>query len=319
MKRFFKAKKLFLLVFISLVSACLSAQASKVDYYGVFSLDADRNMLRMTEDLFFTQLSEMDISLADRRENGEASYRNPREIDFSGSSKDSVSFFAEIKREGNALSKWSCTIFIRDNSTGNVSSFKKEYDSYYKILMDAKVSLKNIFALLVDQTGNRNGKTVSSKIPDTGNETKSENPSKNISEAKESLSSEKPSNESDESIFGTWSGEEFVDKIIIMKGGRGFIIMKNGASMKVGIETETDADGGKTFIVKQQSHPNASYFPEIPRNVAVEAASTASPVEYRLRLVGENTLEGTKKTLVMNSGEGEASAGDIPVSWKKTN
>lgn len=319
MKRFFKAKKLFLLAFQALLSVSLSAQNRKVDYYGVFSPDADRNMLKMTEDLFFTQLSEMDISLSDRRENGEASYRNPREIDFQGSSNDSVSFYVEIKREGNALSKWSCTIFIRDNSTSNVSSFQKEYDSYYKILMEAKGSLKNIFALLVDQTGNRNGKSEVSRIPDARNENKSENPSKNISETKESLSSEKPSSESDESIFGTWSGEEFVDKIIIMKGGRGFIIMKNGASMKVGIETETDRDGGKTFIVKQQSHPNASYFPEIPRNVAVEAASTASPVEYRLRLVGGNTLEGTKKTLVMNGGDGEAKAGDIPVSWKKAN
>ena len=37
-----------------------------------------------------------------------------------------------------------------------------------------------------------------------------------------------------ETLAGTWTGEALVDKVIILRGGNGFVIFKNGASMNYG-------------------------------------------------------------------------------------
>ncbi|MBQ5471718.1 MAG: hypothetical protein IIT58_06915, partial [Treponema sp.] len=44
-----------------------SQEIKKIDFYGVLSPDADKNMIKMTEDLFYTQLSELSIELKDSR------------------------------------------------------------------------------------------------------------------------------------------------------------------------------------------------------------------------------------------------------------
>ena len=39
--------------------------------------------------------------------------------------------------------------------------------------------------------------------------------------------------QSTEFLSGTWGGEDTIDKIVIMRGGRGFVIFKNGSSMNI--------------------------------------------------------------------------------------
>ena len=294
MKRFSEFKKTFFLAAILAFIQGAFSQGTEVDYYGVFSPDADKNMLKMTEDLFFTQLTEMDLMLNDKRNLGSDSQSSPSGIDFSTKSPKAVSFYVEIKREGDALSKWNCTLFLKDNTNEKLSSFKKEYDSYYKILMESKSSIKGIFT---DISSCEKAQDVASQKIE-----KTELPSV-----------------STENISGTWSGEESIDKIIILKGGRGFIILKNGASMNVAIGILSESDGSKTVTVKQTSHSNASYYPELPRSVAVEAAVSALPIEYKLRLTEENVMEGTKSTLVQKNEESFPTQGTVRVVWHKAN
>ncbi len=294
MRKFSEFKKAF---FLTVILACVQgsfSQGTEVDYYGVFSPDADKNMLKMTEDLFYTQLTEMDLMLNDRRLLGSDSHASPDGIDFSMKSPKAVSFYVEIKRKGDALSKWNCTLFLKDNTSEKISSFKKEYDSYYKILMDSKSSIKGIFT---DLSSYEKPHDIASKKIE-----KSALPSV-----------------STENISGTWSGEESIDKIIILKGGRGFIILKNGASMNVAIGIFSENDGSKTVTVRQTSHSNASYYPELPRSMAVEAAVSALPIEYRLRLTEENVMEGTKSTLVQKNEESFPTQGTVRVVWHKAN
>ena len=88
---------------------------------------------------------------------------------------------------------------------------------------------------------------------------------------------------------------------------------------KVSINQAKKENGEIIFLVKQVSHANASYFPEIPRAKALEEAVKAAPIEYKLVLTNENTLQGTKTTLIENKAGSEIIQGNIDVAWKKLN
>ena len=59
-------KTALFLILLTLTCFYATAQQS-VSFFGIESSDADVNMLSMTEDLFYTQLSDMNVSVKDRR------------------------------------------------------------------------------------------------------------------------------------------------------------------------------------------------------------------------------------------------------------
>jgi len=233
----------------------------------------------MTTDLFYTQLQSLSgYTVVDKRT---ISY------DADIPSSNTISFYAEIEESGD--DGWLCTLNAIKNSNGKNVSETKKYTSYYKILLDAKSSLENLL-LSLDENINFNSAVNS-------------NPGSNLKE--ENVTVEK--------LSGTWTGEPLVDKVVLLKGGRGFVIFKNGASMNITVSVS-----GKTVFIKQSGKSNASYFPEIPRNVALQNASTAEPVIWTLSLVSPNTLKGKKNTLVTDkSSPSDVSRGDISVTWTR--
>ena len=94
-----------------------------------------------------------------------------------------------------------------------------------------------------------------------------------------SFSSENNDNTiSTENLSGTWSGEENIDKIVILRGGRGFVIFKNGASMNITVENKDNQ-----IVITQKGRSNASFYPELERNTALNAALSADPIEWILK------------------------------------
>ena len=237
----------------------------------------------MTTDLFFAQFQAVDgYSVNDRRNenyNPSAETRN-------------ISFYAEIQEDTDG--GWLCTLnAIKADDKQNVSSTKK-YDTYYKILLDAKPSLEN---LLKNLSGNI-------QLPSSQETQNQEN--------REQQTTSYANENSIEAIAGTWTGEPLIEKILILRGGRGFVIFKNGASMNISITVQ-----GNSIKIRQNGKPNASFFPEIPRQEALKNAATAAPVEWNMTLSG-NTLSGKKTTLVENKNSPEGiSQGEIEVSWTK--
>ncbi|MBQ9494529.1 MAG: hypothetical protein IJR50_02685 [Treponema sp.] len=252
-----------------------------VDFFGVVSSDADDNMIQMTENLYFTQLGEVaGISVVDKRKSGFiASYKSAGEPDLSFASSP-FAFYAVIQRASG--DKWDCVLHIADIRTHNIHATTKTYDSYYKILMESKSSLQAVFSDLFKPQGAPN-------IPP---------PPKTSSGT------------STEEIAGTWSGEDYIDKIVILRGGRGFIIFKNGATMNIAVVVS-----GTSVTVTQAGKSNASFFPDLPRQIALQAATTAKPIIWNLSMQNDNMMSGTKTTLVQ-SDDGTAQ-GSVPVTWKK--
>jgi hypothetical protein len=270
----------------------LSAENSRnIDFFGVVSKDADNSMVKMTENLYLTQLGEIaGLSVIDKRNSGFIqTYFQDGKPDFSEASSPLI-FYAVIEKNSDDEGRWICTLNIADSATGDIHSYRKEYDSFYKILMESKQSLQSVFEQLL-----KTGHTM---------EQSESNYQNNSTVQKLQISTD--------SVAGTWSGEEYIDKIIILRGGRGFIIYKNGATMNITVSVNVQTE---TVIIVQSGKSNASFFSELPRKTALEAATTASPIQWNFRQEDNKTLTGTKTTLIL-SGD-TAKTGTLPVTWTR--
>ena len=244
-------------------------------------------MVKMTENLYLTQLGEIaGLSVIDKRNSGfTQKYFNEGKADFSEADSPLI-FYAVIEKNSDSGGKWICTLNIADSSTGDIHSYRKEYDSFYKILMESKLSLQSVFEQLLKPGHTMEHSTDSYEDTDR-----------------------KPQVSTD-SVAGTWSGEDYIDKIIILRGGRGFVVYKNGATMNITVSVNNKTE---TVEITQSGKSNASFFPELPRKTALEAATTALPIQWNLNLENTNTLTGTKTTLIASGDTAEA--GTLPVTW----
>lgn len=266
------------------LSQAYSQSILKIEYYGVISSEIDENMYKMTSDLYYTQLSEISgFSITDKRTDKPLISPPVTEL----VSKDSLCFYAIIEKNTDG-SKWISTLNVIDGKNNSKKSQSKEYDSYYKILMEPKSTLQDSIKQLISSNkySLQTSSQADSSFPSDSNIT------------------------STEKLAGTWSGEEIIDKIVIMRGGRGFVILKNGASMNITINYQSDSQ----IIITQNGKANASYFPDLPRQVALKEAINASPIQWTFKLEGDS-LKGTKRTLV---AEGDsAKEGTVSTEWTR--
>ena len=259
--------------------------AETIDFYATVSASTDAGMIKMSTDILYTQLQTMDgYTVIDRRNEN----YNP------ANKSQNISFYTEIQEESSG--SWTCTLNAFKGEA--VFSSTKEYDSYYKILMDAKASLENFMLNLSGNIvipGQESSETVSRENED--------------GPARPNVRKHNPIMDT---IAGTWEGEELTDKILILRGGRGFIIFKNGATMNISVSVE-----GSDVTIKQKGKPNASFYPSLPRQDALKNAASASPIVWNFKLEGK-TLTGIKKTLVSDKKSSTGvSEGNVNATWTK--
>ncbi len=242
---------------------------------------SDTATINLTQDLYFQKLSLLpSVVVSDLRDTNFSSSNLSEysDIDFA--------FYPEIQENGTG---WRCIFHAQNVNSKQTFVAEKKYDSYYLILMDAK----NEITKFIEQLNSPQNESLSSE------NLSNKNLSSNISSV------------SIESLSGTWAGEDFIDKIVILRGGRGFVIYQNGASMNISLTIDNGV-----LLVTQISKSNASYFPEISREKALELAPTAEPIKWKLNIKNSSELEGTKYTLTeKNKNSPEFS--NIPVKWKK--
>jgi len=287
----YKKLCIFSILFLTFITVSFS-QNYNIDYYGVVSKEIDANMAKMTSDLYYTQLSEIsNFSISDKRPD---TYLT--EVpDFQNFSTQNLSFYTVIQKDTNSDS-WITTYHVVDRLNNEEHKKRKQYDSFYKILMESKNILKETIKNLIENDNS----------PETLKNSNTPEPFTN-----------KPVLTSTEILSGTWTGEDNINKIVILRGGRGFIIFNNGASMNVTINiSEEDPT---QIIVSQNGKANASFYTELPRSIALKAALSASPIKWIFKALDNNTLIGNKETLIPNSDNSDYTSGLIEVKWQKTN
>jgi hypothetical protein len=250
-------------------------------------------MLKMAQDVFYTQLKSIDgISVDDKRPDiSKASSILPT----FAPSKTKIAFYAEITDEkgpgGQTI--WNCRFNAVTQSDGITHSTTENYESYYKILVGAKTAIEKVLQDL-----------------------KSPAPEFEAAD-KANIAADFKTGIDIESLAGTWSGEPHADKIIILRGGRGFVIFKNGATMNIKISVKKmTVEGLNTSLeITQVGKSNASFFPDLPRDQALACAQNASPITWNFALTSADTLEGIKNTVIAtNSG---TEKGTLSSTWSR--
>lgn len=245
----------------------------------------------MTSDLYYTQLSEINnFSVEDKRTTPSLSERPDAEV----FSSNSLSFFTLINKDLNS-DKWITTYYVVDKAHNEEHSKKKIYDSFYKILMESKDVLKDTIKQLIENDSSATAITASVQ--------------------EKSASTASPITSTEE-LSGTWGGEENINKIVIMRGGRGFVIFNNGASMNITVEL-SGQDNNRQVLIKQKGNSNASFYPDLKRTAALTAAVSAAPIKWTLSLTDTNTLKGVKDTLLPDGDSYKE--GSINVTWTRLN
>lgn len=264
-------------IFIFLILCGKASFAVNLDFYATVTNISDIDMVNMATDLYFSQFQALPgFYVNDKRR---STYSQETAL------KSNISFYAELLETDDG--KWTSTLNAIDPAKDKIFSFTKTYETYYLILIDAKDSIQN----LIDNLNSSKGDSIESSKPEAS--------------AEVSLGME--------TIAGNWNGGKYIDKIVILRGGRGFVIYKNGASMDISISIN-----GKFIKIKQAGKSNASFFPELAREVALQSAPSASPVEWTFTLSDNNTLTGTKTTLIPDeSSSTGASTGTISEKWTR--
>lgn len=275
--------KIYIFLFL-FFTADIFAQNYNIDYYGIIATNIDSNMAKMTSDLYFTQLNEIQNFTINDKRTEQSTFTDLDKTQFS---EQNLSFFSELQKDSTD-EKWNVTFHIVDNKSKKEQTETKTYDSFYKILMEPKATLQESLKNLVEK--------------------------QNQNIEKQNISIETTKITSTENLSGTWKGENFIDKIVILRGGRGFVIFNNGASMNISLEIKNSQGEQKVFIT-QKGHSNASYFPDLPRKVALNAALSAEPITWDFSIIDNNTLKGTKNTLVADSDNYKPEK--IAVTWNR--
>ncbi len=285
-------KSVLISIILFIFSAGLTAQNYTIDYYGIVSTEIDENMSKMTSDLYYTQLTEINnFTVSDKRTTPSLKNRP----DISAFSETALAFFTLITKDSDS-DKWITTYYVIDKANNEEHSKQKNFDSFYKILMEPKDVLRQTIKQLIenDTSAKALASQTTSESPDSGTTAIS----------------------STEELSGTWSGEDNIKKIVIMRGGRGFVIFNNGASMNITVELSGE-DADKQVLITQKGNSNASFYPELQRSAALTAAVSAEPIKWTLTLVNGNTLKGIKDTLLPDGNSFKP--GTVNVIWTRIN
>lgn len=285
-------KSVLISIILFIFSAGLSAQSYFIDYYGIVSTEIDENMSKMTSDLYYTQLTEINnFTITDKRTSPNLKNRP----DISVFSENALSFFTLITKDSDS-DKWITTYYVIDKANNEEHSKQKKFDSFYKILMEPKYVLRQTIKQLIEN--DTSAKTLTSQT------------------SSEALDLTPTDISSTEELSGTWTGEDNIRKIVIMRGGRGFVIFKNGATMNIIVELSGD-ESNKQVLITQKGHSNASFYPELQRSAALTAAVSAEPIKWTLTLINGNTLKGIKETLLPEGNSYKQ--GTVSVIWTRLN
>ena len=119
-----------------------------------------------------------------------------------------------------------------------------------------------------------------------------------------------------DSLAGSWRGESGIDKVMILRGGRGVAVLSSGVSISLEIFLS-----GNDLVVRQKGLASPRQFIDLPDPVARQAANIAPPLEWIFRVTrDQSALVGTKKTVIIrNDGKNIISmeSAVLDVTWSR--
>lgn len=94
-----------------------------------------------------------------------------------------------------------------------------------------------------------------------------------------------------EALSGSWHGEEGLERIEIMRGGRAIAVLSSGASIFLNLKLS-----GGYLIITQSVPLQARQFPNLPDNIAKKAAELGKPPLWKFLVSEDNKILLGEKT-----------------------
>lgn len=259
--------------------------------YSLISNSVDVNIVKTVNDLIYSFINELrTYSPLDMRS-------DPVPEDFRVPDGTQYIFYGSLKNvpEGIKLE-----LILKGGPFAVTRLISRVYENTNRILLESRILVQELF----DQT-------VS--LPDPVNipETNIPSPPQNETTAK---SQELIKVVNIDSLAGSWKAEEGIEKIMILRGGRGVAILTSGIS----ISLELLLSNGD-LVIRQKGMINPRQFMDLPDLVAKQAVNIAPPLEWHFSITSDQKmLSGIKKSvLIKNDGKNILSMENnfLQVNW----
>lgn len=283
----------FLFLLIQSVMYCQSLPVVAV--YSLTSDDVGENISKTVNDLVFTFIKELrTYRVLDMRSDSK-----PR--DFHIPDGTDYIFYGSLtgERDGIKLE------LVLKGGPGSVTRLiSRVYENSNRILLESRILVQDLF----DQ---------SISLPDPLETEKNQ-----ILNGDETL--KKPTIQTSElisvsnidSLSGSWRGEKGIEKVMLLRGGRGVAILSSGISISLELLIS-----GETLVIRQKGMANPRQFIDLPDAVARQAANIAPPIEWRFLITADQQMmSGTKKTVIIkNDGKNILSmeSSTLEVNWTR--
>lgn len=196
-------------------------------------------------------------------------------------------------------------LVFKDKTLKVVRQISKSYENSNRILLDSRLLVKNLFDA-----------QDSNIIPNIA-ESQIDEEQQNLNGVKQLALDKFEAISTVDSLAGAWYVEDGeVEKIMIMRGGRGVAIWVSGISLLLDLKLENGV-----LVITQKGVPQPRQFVDLPDNIAVLAAKTVKPIVWKFNVnQGLNVLSGMKNTSSVKYKNNEiisVSEIAVPVQWHR--
>jgi hypothetical protein len=203
-------------------------------------------------------------------------------------------FFGSLNRQQDGIK---LELVLKGGPMAITRLISRVYDNSNRILLESRMLVRDLFdqSVRLPDSGTNTAKAV---IPESGTDLV-------------------PVADTD-SLAGSWHGEQGIEKVMLLRGGRGLAILTSGVSLPLELSL---SDGN--LIIKQKGIVSSRQFIDLPEPVARQAANIAPPLEWIFLVSGDQkTLKGKKKSvLIKNDGKNILSMENVTteVVWTRDN
>lgn len=262
---------IFCIIILMFSVAGVSAQQPPVvAVYSLSSTDVGDHIAKTVNDLVFSFVRELRAyRIVDMRLD-----QTPRDLGVPDGT-DYI-FFGTMTNQPDGIK---LELVLKGGPFGVTRLLSRVYENSNRILLESRMLVRDLF----DQ---------SVQLPEPNAQPALAGVMGDASTVRPSIGGDLHPVESVDSLAGSWKGEEGVERIMLLRGGRGVAVLSSGVSIPLEVISL-----GDNLLIRQKGSANPRQFADLPDPVAKHAATLALPIEWKFQITADQkTLMGTKKT-----------------------
>jgi hypothetical protein len=288
------ARKCVFILILALAGLSRAAPQSLpvVAAYSLSSDNANDTLSRTVNDLVFSFIRELrTYRMVDMRsESLPADLRVPDGTDYL--------FYGSLKEQPDGIR---LELVLKGGPDSVTRMISRVYENSNRILLESRMLVRTLF----DQSVPLPDPSANQEIPPPETADSSAVPTDTLIAVRNT-----------DSLAGSWRGEEGLEKIMLLRGGRGVAVLSTGISISLDLSI-----AGDDLVIRQKGSINPRQFADLPDAVARQASVIAPPLEWRFRVsADQKKLSGTKKTvMIRHDGQNILSMDPVTVdiSWNR--